>query len=246
MELNKIYNMDAFEGLKLIPDKSVDMVFTDPPYGTTRNEWDVPVDFELFWQEIKRITKRGAPILMFSQLPFTAKAVMSNPQMFRYEWIVEKGAATGFLNARRMPLKAHENVLVFYDSLPVYNPQKTEGKAYKRGCNGTSDNYNYFKPIKEHSYPAERFPRDVLHDLWRHPHGKIYHPTQKPVLLCEYFIKTYSNEGAIVLDPFMGSGTTALAAINTNRQFIGFEKGKEYFDIAQDRINQAMSPLVTI
>ena len=240
MELNKIYNMDAFEGLRLIPDKSVDMVLTDPPYGTTRNKWDVAIDLELFWQEIKRITKRGAPILMFSQMPFAAKAVVSNLQMFRYEWIAEKARATGFLNARRMPMKAHENVLVFYDSLPVYNPQKTKGKAYKRSGSIQSDNYGYFKPIKKRDYPAERFPRDVLRDLWKHPQGRIFHPTQKPILLCEYFIKTYSNEGAIVLDPFMGSGTTALAAINTNRKFIGFEKGKEYFDIAQKRINQAM------
>ena len=133
MELNKIYHMDAFEGLKLIPDKSIDMVLTDPPYGTTENKWDIPIDLDALWIELKRITKDNAPILMFSQMPFTARAVMSNPKMFRYEWIVEKNNPTGFLNANRMPLKAHENILVFYKKLPVYKPQMRGGSRTSVG-----------------------------------------------------------------------------------------------------------------
>ena len=130
MELNKIYHMDAFEGLKLIPDNSIDMVLTDPPYGTTENKWDMPIDLEALWKELKRITKDNAPILIFSQMPFSAQVVMSNPKMFRYEWIAEKDNATGFLNANRMPLKSHENILVFYKKLPIYKPQMRGGAVH--------------------------------------------------------------------------------------------------------------------
>ena len=130
MELNKIYHMDAFEGLKLIPDNSIDMVLTDPPYGTTENKWDMPIDLEALWKELKRITKDNAPILIFSQMPFSAQVVMSNPKMFRYEWIAEKDNAMGFLNANRMPLKAHENILVFYKKLPIYKPQMRGGAVH--------------------------------------------------------------------------------------------------------------------
>ena len=133
MELNKIYHMDAFEGLKLIPDNSIDMVLTDPPYGTTENKWDMPIDLEALWKELKRITKDNAPILIFSQMPFSAQVVMSNPKMFRYEWIAEKDNATGFLNANRMPLKAHENILVFYKKLPIYKPQMRGGSRTSVG-----------------------------------------------------------------------------------------------------------------
>ena len=133
MELNKIYHMDAFEGLKLIPDNSIDMVLTDPPYGTTENKWDMPIDLEALWKELKRITKDNAPILIFSQMPFSAQVVMSNHKMFRYEWIAEKDNATGFLNANRMPLKAHENILVFYKKLPIYKPQMRGGSRTSVG-----------------------------------------------------------------------------------------------------------------
>ena len=239
MELNKIYHMDAFEGLKLIPDKSIDMVLTDPPYGTTANKWDIPINLDALWIELKRITKDNAPILMFSQMPFTAKAVMSNPKMFRYEWIVEKENSTGFLNANRMPLKAHENILVFYKKLPVYKPQMRGGEPYiRRQSNRHTTNYGYFAQI-ELKNDGTRFPRDVLKMQWRNPFSNSLHPTQKPVSLCEYFIKTYTNTGAVILDPFMGSGTTAVAAINTGRKFIGFEKEQDYFDIAMKRIEQA-------
>ena len=239
MELNKIYHMDAFEGLKNIPAASVDMVLTDPPYGTTENKWDMPIDLEALWKELKRITKSNAPILMFSQMPFTAVAVMSNPKMFRYEWIAEKGNATGFLNANRMPLKAHENILVFYKKLPTYNPQMEKGEPYIRGKSGGTRNYGNFRAIEKINVDGTRYPRDVIKGKWD-SFVKTLHPTQKPAPLLEYLIETYTNKnGAVVLDPFMGSGTTAVAAINTGRNFIGFEREQDYFDIAQKRISEA-------
>ena len=235
---DNIYNMDAFEGMKQIPNDSVDMVLTDPPYGTTANSWDTPIDLDEFWREIKRVIKPRAATLLFSQMPFSAYAVMSNPKMFRYEWICEKASPTGFLNARRMPMKCHENVLVFYDKLPVYNPQMIDGEPYTRGQSDYSSNYGRCFHEKKRNDSGKRFPRDVLKVQWRSAFGKTLHPTQKPVSLCEYLIKTYTNEGATILDPFMGSGTTAVAAMNQGRHFIGFENNAEYFAKAEKRIEE--------
>ena len=237
MEKNIIYHCDCIEGMKILPDNSVDMVLTDPPYGTTRNKWDTVVDMDAFWKEIKRVTKKNSAVLIFTQMPFTATVVMSNHKMFRYEWIVEKNNPTGFLNVKRIPLKCHENILVFYEKLPTYNPQMIQGRLHGRGGTGRqSKNYCSFgdtKRIISNTY----FPRDVLKVNWQDSTRGL-HPTQKPVSLCEYFIKTYSNEGDIILDPFIGSGTTAVATVNTERKYIGFEKEKEYFDIAQNRLDK--------
>ena len=239
MEKNIIYHGDCIEGMKILPDNSVDMVLTDPPYGTTCNKWDTVVDMDAFWKEIKRVTKKNSAILIFTQMPFTATVIMSNPKMFRYEWICEKANATGFLNARRMPMKCHENVLVFYGKLPVYHPIMEHGKPYRRGLEDkNSSNYNAVKRIRSGNPTGTRFPRDVLKVSWRSAFGKTLHPTQKPVSLCEYFIKTYSNKGDIILDPFIGSGTTAVAAINTERKYIGFEQDDKYFDTAQSRLEK--------
>lgn len=238
MELDKIYNMDAFEGMKQIPNDSVEMVLTDPPYGTTRNSWDTPIDLDEFWREIKRVIKPGAAVLMFSQMPFTVTAVMSNLKMFRYEWIAEKVIPTGFLNSHRMPLKCHENVLVFYDKLPVYNPQFEQGKPYKVKRGTCSRNYGKRSVVETNNTSGKRYPRDVLKVSWRQNYARTLHPTQKPVSLCEYFIKTYTHEGATVLDPFIGSGTTAVAAMNQGRHFIGFENHAEYFAKAEKRIGE--------
>lgn len=237
MEKNIIYHGDCIEGMKILPDNSVDMVLTDPPYGTTQNKWDTVVDMDAFWKEIKRVTKKNSAILIFTQMPFTATAVMSNPKMFRYEWIAEKANATGFLNARRMPMKCHENVLVFYNKLPVYHPIMEHGKPYRRGLEDkNSSNYNAVKRLRSENTTGTRFPRDVLKVSWRSAFGKTLHPTQKPVSLCEYFIKTYTDDGGVILDPFMGSGTTAVAAKNTNRNYIGWEQNDEYFNIAEERL----------
>ena len=239
MEKNIIYHGDCIEEMKILPDNSVDMVLTDPPYGMTQNKWDTIVDMDAFWKEIKRVTKKNSAILIFTQMPFTATVVMSNPKMFRYEWICEKANATGFLNARRMPMKCHENVLVFYGNLPVYHPIMEHGKPYQRGLEDkNSSNYNAVKRLRSENTTGTRFPRDVLKVSWRSAFGKTLHPTQKPVSLCEYFIKTYSNKGDIILDPFIGSGTTAVAAVNTGRKYIGFEKDDKYFDIAQNRLDK--------
>ena len=239
MEKNIIYHGDCIEGMKILPDNSVDMVLTDPPYGTTCNKWDTVVDMDAFWKEIKRVTKKNSAILIFTQMPFTATAVMSNLKMFRYEWICEKANATGFLNARRMPMKCHENVLVFYGKLPVYHPIMEHGKPYRRGLEDkNSSNYNAVKRLRSGNPTGTRFPRDVLKVSWRSAFGKTLHPTQKPVSLCEYFIKTYSNKGDIILDPFIGSGTTAVAAINTERKYIGFEQYDKYFEVAKNRLEK--------
>ena len=238
MEMNVIYHRDCLGGgLQSIPDISVDMVLTDPPYGTTQNKWDSIVDMNLFWKEIKRVTKDNSAILLFSQMPFTAIAVMSNSKMFRYEWICEKHNPTGFLNAKRMPLKSHENVLVFYNKLPTYNPQMIQGKAHSRGGTGRqSKNYGSYSSTKRFTSNMY-YPRDVIKVNWQKS-TKGLHPTQKPVSLCEYFIKTYSNKGDIILDPFIGSGTTAVAAINTERKYIGFEQDDKYFEVAKNRLEK--------
>ena len=242
----KIYNMDCMEGMKNIPDGSIDMILCDLPYGTTENKWDVKLPLEPLWAEYKRVTKRNAAILLFSQMPFGAELIMSNRKMFRYEWILEKGCATGFLNAHKMPMRAHENILVFYEFLPTYNPQMTRGgKPYTRYhlAHNASANYGEKKDGATVNTDGSRFPRDVIKFGVPNSLGKekVGHPTQKPVALCEYLIRTYTNEGETVLDNCMGSGTTAVAAIDTGRRFIGFEKEKEYYDIALKRIESAMA-----
>ena len=229
---------DCLEVMKNIPSASVDMILCDLPYGTTRNKWDTCLNLGKLWEQYKRIIKDNGAIVLFSQMPFTAALVMSNPKMFRYEWIAEKSLATGFLNAKRMPMKAHENILVFYKKLPTYNAQMTKGKPYsitRRDIGGQYlDNFESIETKNE----GTRCPRDVLRDLWQ-PYcgGKMYHPTQKPVPLLEYLIKTYTNEGDTVLDNCMGSGSTGVACVNTKRDFIGVELDENYFDIARRRIN---------
>ena len=229
---------DCLEIMKNIPSASVDMILCDLPYGTTRNKWDTCLNLGKLWEQYKRIIKDNGAIVLFSQMPFTAALVMSNPKMFRYEWIAEKSLATGFLNAKRMPMKAHENILVFYKKLPTYNAQMTKGKPYSITRRDIGGQYLHNFESIETKNEGTRCPRDVLRDLWQ-PYcgGKMYHPTQKPVPLLEYLIKTYTNEGDTVLDNCMGSGSTGVACVNTKRDFIGVELDENYFDIARRRIN---------
>ena len=229
---------DCLEIMKNIPSASVDMILCDLPYGTTRNKWDTCLNLGKLWEQYKRIIKDNGAIVLFSQMPFTAALVMSNPKMFRYEWIAEKSLATGFLNAKRMPMKAHENILVFYKKLPMYNAQMTKGKPYSITRRDIGGQYLHNFESIETKNEGTRCPRDVLRDLWQ-PYcgGKMYHPTQKPVPLLEYLIKTYTNEGDTVLDNCMGSGSTGVACVNTKRDFIGVELDENYFDIARRRIN---------
>lgn len=234
-----LYNGDCLEVMKQIDDKSIDMVLCDPPYGTTRNKWDIVIDLTKFFEQINRVIKDEGAIVLFSQMPFTVDLINANRKYFRYEWIWEKPSATGFLNAKKMPLKAHENVVVFYKTLPIYNPQFTEGSqvAVKSAHSYTK---NYGKYIL-HNYNSHgrRFPRDVL-KIKTESQYKKFNATQKPVPLMEYFIKTYTNEGMTVLDPTMGAGTTGVACKNLNRNFIGIEKDEEMYRYAYFRVNNTV------
>lgn len=229
----KLLQGDCLELMKDIPDKSVDLILCDLPYGTTHNKWDTVISFDKLWAQYNRIIKDNGAILLFSQMPFGANLIMSNPKMFRYEWIWEKTQATGHLNAKKMPMKAHENILVFYKHLPTYNPQMRTGfKAYTQKSGRASSNYgSQIQVITENN--GERYPIDIVE--FEKDSDKL-HPTQKPVVLLEYLIKTYTNEGDTVLDNCMGSGSTGVACKNTNREFIGMELDEKYFKIACDRI----------
>lgn len=227
---------DCLEVMPLIAAKSIDLILADLPYGTTKNSWDVIIPFEALWQNYERIIKDNGAIVLTSQQPFASMLIMSNPKLFRYEWIWEKEKGTGFLNANRMPLKSHENILVFYKSLPTYNPQKEKGKPYlKNRVSNRTTNYGKFKLLSTNNN-GDRYPKSILKFNNDSQNGSSLHPTQKPTALLEYLIRTYTNENQTVLDNTMGSGSTCLAAKNTNRKFIGIEKEENYFDIAVKRI----------
>lgn len=233
----ELWNGDCLELMSNIPDKSIDMILADLPYGTTQNKWDSVIPFSELWGGYKRIIKENGAILLFGQDKFTAKLMLSNESWHRYNIIWEKTKAGGFLNAKRMPLAAHEEISVFYKHLPVYNPQMEEGKPYikKAVTNGDGNNYGKFNRIGETNInEGKRFPRSVI-KFSNDNHGSL-HPTQKPVELLEYLIKTYSNEQDLILDNTMGSGSTGVACKNLNRKFIGIEKDEKYFKIAKNRI----------
>lgn len=217
-------------------DNSVDLIMADLPFGCTQNEWDESLDLSLLWAEYKRIAKPNAAILLNGQGKFSAELIMSNPKEYRYDWVWEKTNASGFLNANRMPLRAHEQILVFYRELPTYNPQKTKGHARKRSvaAHKKDSNYGNYGPATYDS--TERYPRSVL----KFPADKqksALHPTQKPVALIEYFIRTYTNEGALVLDNCAGSGTAGEACRRSNRNCILIEKDPKSIKIIKERLH---------
>tara|TARA_R110000751_G_scaffold273916_1_gene374732 strand:+ start:42 stop:743 length:702 start_codon:yes stop_codon:yes gene_type:complete len=227
---------DCLEEMKDIPDNSIDMILTDLPYGTTSCKWDSIIPLDKLWVEWNRIIKPNTPIILTSQTPFDKILGMSNIKNLRYEWIWEKNISTGHMNANKMPLKSHENILVFYEHLPIYNPQFTEGKPYtlKRnkgkfkdvyGITGRKDGYISINSGKRHPRTVVKFNRCIG-----------LHPTQKPVSLFEYLIKTYSNEGDTVLDCCAGSGTTGVACKNLNRNYILIEKDEGYYNIIKERL----------
>jgi len=228
---------DCLDVMRELAPGSIDMVLCDLPYGTTQNKWDAVIPFAPLWAEYKRISKPNAAIVLTASQPFTSALVMSNLPMFKYQWVWEKPKATGHLDARRKPLKAHEDVTVFYASYPTYNPQLTAGKPYKNNPK-PGDAGECYGEVKEYSFENKgtRFPRSVLY--FTHE-TKPQHPTQKPVALLEYLTRTYTNEGDTVLDNTMGSGSTGVACANTGRRFIGIEKDPAYFDIACERIEHA-------
>ena len=244
-EQYKLYNGDCLEIMKDIKDKSIDSIICDLPYGVTRNKWDKIIPLEPLWQQYERIIKDNGIIVLFSQQPFTAKLICSNLKMFRYELIWEKSKATGFLNAKRMPLRTHENILVFYKKQPTYNPQKWQinerfmDRRKKVGayvCDCRNRNYGQHT-IFTNKEDGTRYPISVL-SFPSTNSEKTKHPTQKPTALLEYLIKTYTNEGEIVLDNCMGSGSTGIACINTDRKFIGIELDIDYYNTAKQRIDE--------
>jgi site-specific DNA-methyltransferase (adenine-specific) len=238
-----LYQGDCLEIMRHIPDQSVDMILCDLPYGTTDCKWDKIVPLEPLWEQYHRVTKENSAIVLFSSQPFTNKLIDHNPKYFRYEWIWVKNKKSGFMNAHYRPIKSHENLLVFYRKQPVYNPQMT--KATKN--HGVSRQNQYktkfinIRGQKAKDYVwvdnGERFPTTVL-DFKCVPNHKGMHSTEKPVALCEYLIKTYTNPGQTVLDNCMGSGTTGVAALNTGRFFIGIELDPHYFEMAKERIGE--------
>ena len=234
---------DCLEKMKNIPDKSIDMILCDLPYGTTACKWDVVIPFEPLWEQYKRIIKDNGAIVLFGSQPFTSALVMSNVKWFKYEWIWEKTMASNFALSKKQPFKKHENILVFYRKQPTYNPQMEDGKPYVDNRNtGTrntsvgSESNLIRRPINN---KGSRYPSTV--QKFSNGNNKNVHPTQKPVALLEYLIKTYTLEGETVLDNCIGSGSTGVACINTNRNFIGIEKDDKYFKIAKKRICDAMN-----
>jgi len=227
---------DCLERMKEIESGSVDMILTDPPYGTTACKWDSIIPLEPMWEQLKRIIKPNGAIVMMAQAPFDKALGASNLPMMKYEWIWVKPQGTGHLNAKKMPLKSTENALVFYSKPPTYNPQMRTGfKPYTCKSGKGSDNYGGQIQV-ETINGGERYP--VNHLEFKKDKSK-QHPTQKPVALMEYLIKTYTNESETVLDFTMGSGTTGVAAKNLNRDFIGIEMDENYFNIAKERIENA-------
>ena len=230
-----LYLMDGIEGLLSLPRHSVDMLLTDPPYGTTRNYWDVPLPLPELWEAVRWAVKPDGATLFFAQCPYDKVLGASNLPMLRYEWVWYKTRATGFPNAKRAPLKKTENILVFDQKRSKYNPQFEQGEPYKRiySRSGQSPHYGKFERTAGGSGDGRRYPSNVLmfptvvHTM---------HPTQKPVDLCEYLIRTYTDEGELVADVCAGSGTTAVAALNTNRRFICFETAPAIYAPALERI----------
>lgn len=234
---NVVYHMDCLEGMALLPDNCIDMILCDLPYGTTQCKWDVLIPFDKLWEQYERIIKKDSAIVLTSAQPFTSLLVASNLKLYKYSWVWEKSKATGYLNSKKRPMVAHEDILVFAKKQTKYNPQMVKGDPYYKGsAHRPTDVYGQQKEILVENKEGWRYPRTVQYFKTAEAEGKVLHPTQKPVALFEYLIKTYTKKGDIVLDNCMGSGTTAVACQNLNRQFIGYEKEEEYFKIIQQRI----------
>lgn len=243
LELNKIHHGDCLELMPKIPDKTVDMILCDLPYGVTQNHWDSLISLDKLWNEYKRIIKENGAIILTAQDKFSAKLMLSNEKMHKYNLIWDKKLSSGFLNANRMPLRIHEDILVFYDKLLTYNPQKVVGeKNHSKGKMKSEINNNYGKYGKQDNTNVlgnMKHPTSIIPIQKTHP-SKSIHPTEKPVALFEYLIKSYSNEGNLVLDNCIGAGTTAVACQRTNRKFIGIEKELKYINIANKRLQQTI------
>ena len=232
---------DCLELMKDIPNGSIDMILCDLPYGTTQCKWDSIIDLDLLWKQYERVIKDNGAIVLTATQPFSSLLVMSNTKIFKYEWIWQKSHPTGHLNSKRQPLRQHESILVFYKKQSTYNPQMIKksylDKRTNSGADVKADVYNDFKKVKRHIDVTDGFPKTIQYFATPFKGGEGgKHPTQKPIALFEYLIRTYTNEGELVLDNTAGSGTTAIACLNTNRQFIVMEKEQKYYDIILKRV----------
>jgi site-specific DNA-methyltransferase (adenine-specific)/modification methylase len=248
--LNRVFEADCD-----IPDKSVDMILCDLPYGMTQNAWDSYIPLDKLWKQYVRIIKPNGVIALTSHGVFTAKLILSQEKLFKYKWVWEKSKPTNFLNAKKQPLRKHEDVCIFYRSQPTYNPQMTQGEAYDKGVrkDQLSGSYGDFKPVHVRS-SGERYPTDILYCRTAESEGEVVHPTQKPISLGRYLIRTYTNEGDVVLDNTCGSGSFLVAALLEGRNFIGIEKNEnttlfkreniDYIEVTKRRLYDAWRQLV--
>ena len=234
----ELWNGDCLELMKDIPDKSIDMILCDLPYGTTQCKWDIIIPFDKLWEQYNRVIKDNGAIVLFGSEPFSSNLRLSNIKNYKYDWYFIKEKGKGHLNAKKQPLRSVENICVFYKKQPIYNPQFKPGLPYtKVNCSKNKFNKGVYGKTNE-SYDSinvdgKRYPTT---DLYFTSVQRTIHPSQKPVALLEYLVKTYTNEGETVLDNCMGSGSTGVACVNTNRKFIGIELNKNYFNIAKQRI----------
>lgn len=252
--INKVICGDCLVEMKKIPDKSIDMILCDLPYGTTQNKWDSVIPLNKLWKEYERIIKDNGAIVLTSQGIFTAKLILSNEKLFKYKIVWEKSKPTNFLNAKKQPLRKHEDICVFYKKQPLYNPQMSEGEAYNKGFrkNQLTGSYGDFKSVEVKSN-GERYPTDIVYFKTAESEGEVFHPTQKPIELGRYLIKTFTKEGDIILDNTCGSGSFLVSAVLEKRNFIGIEKNHEvhrfknkeidYIKVTEDRITEAYKSL---
>lgn len=246
LQLNRAYQIDCIEGMNLLPDKSIDMILCDLPYGTTACKWDTVIPFDDLWKQYERIIKDNGAIVLTASQPFTSNLITSNLKMFKYTCVWEKPQAASFYHAKRKIMSVHEDICIFYKSQPTYNPQMEKRseinikKTNKNHITNFSEAVNIQTKRDENYNKEYRYPRSVLKfDTPRYQtKEKVKHPTQKPLALFEYFIKTFTNENDIVLDNCLGSGTTAVACELNNRQWIGFETEPKYIEIINKRLDQ--------
>ena len=245
--INRLFEGDCLEYMKKIPDGAVDMILCDLPYGMTQNHWDCFIPLDKLWEQYNRIIKPNGVIVLTSNGIFTAKLILSQPNIYKYKWVWEKSKPTNFLNAKKQPLWKHEDVCVFYKKQPTYHPQMTQGEPYDKGTRKDQlcGNYGNFEPVHVAS-SGERSPTDIIYIKTAESEGAVLHPTQKPIELGRYMIRTYTDPGDIVLDNTFGSGSFLVAALMEGRNFIGIEKNEnvalfkreeiDYIDVAKRRL----------
>lgn len=252
--INEVHEGDCLDVMKRIPDESIDMVLCDLPYGTTQNKWDSVIPLDELWKQYNRIVKKNGAIVLTSYGIFTAQLMLSQPKQFKYKWIWEKSKATNFLNSKKQPLRKYEEVCVFYRKQPTYNPQMREGEPYDKGFrkNQLTGSYGNFSPVLVKS-DGDRYPVDIVYFKTSESEGEVYHPTQKPVELGRYMVRTYSKPGDIILDNTSGSGSFLVSAVLEGRNFIGIElnehtkqfkdKNMDFIGISKQRIYEAYNSL---